>query len=160
MVWPATTAHTNPRVRARNGTAGTLMHGDPATDPCITSVMDQALETKLVHLKAESISIWSKLDSDGEVKLELQGEVALLPNYRYDRVSLEYTLRNTEGKVLMRDDTYVDLTFMLDGQVSFSHNVYLKPPVGKDAVSIELRLSAQVIVVDKPITMELPKAGA
>lgn len=118
--------------------------------------MTQATEQN-IHLKPQSISIWTRAESDGEVKVQIQGELELMPNRRYDRVVIEYTVRNAEGRVLTREDSSVDLTFLIDGKLSFSNNLYLKPHVSKGAATLELRASAQMIMVDKPIVMDIPK---
>jgi hypothetical protein len=119
--------------------------------------MSQEIGQIMVKLNSESVSIQSRIDSDGDLKVEVQGELELDPQRRYERVGIEYTVRNAENRVLVREDNYVDLTYNIDGRVSFSNNIYVKPPMSKEAASVELRASAQLIVVDRPIRMDLPK---
>jgi hypothetical protein len=119
--------------------------------------MSQESGQIMVKLNSESVNIQSRIDSDGDLKVEVQGELELDPHRRYERVGIEYTVRNAENRVLVREDNYVDLTYNVDGRVSFSNNIYIKPPMSKEAANVELRASAQLIVVDRPIRMDLPK---
>ncbi|WP_428267971.1 hypothetical protein [Haliangium sp.] len=114
--------------------------------------------TSSVHLRPETVSIRSRLDSDGDLAVEIQGEIALHPALRYERVAVEYTVRSAEGRVVKREDSYVDLDYMVDGQVSFSNNVYVKPPMSEQAASVEMRVSAQVKEVDRPVKLDIPKS--
>lgn len=118
--------------------------------------MSQA--TSLIHVNPDSLTVHADLDSDNELRVEVQGEVAMQADMRYDRVRIEYTLRNAEGRVVLRDESSVDLDYAVDGRANFNNRIYVKPHLADQPTEVELRASAYVISVDAPIRVPLQRS--
>ena len=108
-------------------------------------------------MNTESVTTRSTQDSDGELTIDVLGDIRIHVEHRYDRVELEFTVRGSERKVLVRDTTYVELDHVSpEGIVNFSGRCRVPADVASRAATLEVRCVARVIISVKPLEISLP----
>ena len=91
----------------------------------------------------------TSFDSDGDLRVEVTGELHADPIARYDRVYIELAFLDEKGALLAREEAGIDLDFMVEGECRFNTRSYVKPPNSTRVKTVEYRLFARRLEVDK-----------